>query len=149
MVVLNERADLPRGTETVLVADDNADVRSVIARVLQGAGYAVLGAATPGEALAVCARHPGAIHLLIADALLPDMVGAELARRAAELRPALRVLYISAYTQEWAVKAGLVEGGEPFLEKPFPLEALCRQARGALDRKSGERPAVGSVPASA
>jgi PAS domain S-box-containing protein len=127
-----------RGVETILVVEDEADLRDLMREVLQGHGYTVLVAEHPGEALRIAERHPGPIRLLLTDVVMPLMSGRELAGRLAALRPDLRVLYTSGYTTSGytpdaaAMQAALESGGR-FLPKPFVPETLARAVREALD----------------
>ena len=118
--------------ETILVVDDDAAVRVVLARILTRAGYTVLTAGAPSEAEAVAAGHPGDIHLLMTDLMLPDMDGGELARRLRAARPAARVLYTSGYTNESVVRSGLIPADVPFLSKPFTIDEVVPKVREAL-----------------
>ena len=117
-----------RGTETVLVVDDDDQVLRVVRRILGGAGYVTLGANSPGEALLVAEQHPAPIHLLVADLQMPRMTGSLLADRLKGLRPELQVLFMSGHSVE-----GL---GAELLLKPFKPLALLGGARAAL---SGRR----------
>ncbi len=125
-------APVPRCTETVLVVEDDAAVRGMVALALQRCGYTVFVADTPGRALDVCRGHPGPVDVLVADVLLPGMPGPDLARALLTLRPALRVLYLSGLTREVLAQRGLVGPGDAVLEKPFPLEALAGRLRAVL-----------------
>jgi two-component system, cell cycle sensor histidine kinase and response regulator CckA len=119
-------------TETILVVDDDNGVRSTTARILAKAGYAVLSAASPGEAEELWTRHDGPIHLLLTDVMMPAMDGGELARRLLRTRPDARVLYTSGYTNEAIVGRGLITPDTTFLAKPFTIEAVVRKTREAL-----------------
>jgi PAS domain S-box-containing protein len=124
----------PRGLETVLLAEDEEMVRSLVRQVLRQAGYTVLEAANGAEALAVCQQHPGPIHLLLTDVVMPGMSGRALAERAARLRPDLPVLYMSGYTDDDVVRHGVMQAAAAFLQKPFRLDDLLRKVREVLDR---------------
>jgi CheY-like chemotaxis protein len=119
------------GRETVLFVEDDPSVRELAAAMLSRLGYSVLTAEGAEEALRRLAHHPGGVHLLIADLVLPGMSGRELALRARETKPGLRVLITSGY----ATSPGVTEvaGGLPFLPKPFTTEALARRVRETLD----------------
>ncbi len=119
---------LPRGSETVLLVEDEAAVRQVARTVLDRLGYRVLAAASGDEALALASRHPGTLHLLLTDVVLPGPSGPEVAEALRARRPACRVLYMSGYPENLA--AGLA--GAAFLPKPFSPEALARKLREVL-----------------
>jgi signal transduction histidine kinase/ActR/RegA family two-component response regulator len=122
-----------RGTETVLVAEDNAAVRSLVGRTLTEAGYAVLEAATAADALTLAREYPGRIHLLLSDVVLPGEAGTQLAKGVASLRPGLRILYMSGYTNDAVLRRGILAHGQSYLQKPFAPADLLRQLRRALD----------------
>jgi CheY-like chemotaxis protein len=124
-----------RGTETVLLVEDQAQVRAVAAEILQKHGYRVIAAQNAGEALLLCETHRGTIHLLLTDVVMPRMSGAELARRLASTRPNMRVLCMSGYTDDSVVRHGALESGIAFLQKPFTPESLTRRVREVLDEK--------------
>ena len=143
-----EKVDEPssRGTETVLVVDDESEVQALVQAVLVKYGYTVLGAERPAEAMRLAERHPGAIHLLLTDVVMPEMGGRALARRLRGFRPDMAVLYMSGhsdYTPDGDPDGG---PGEPiptgFVQKPFTPEALARAVRTALD----EVPTEPTVP---
>ncbi|MHB8763734.1 MAG: PAS domain S-box protein [Deferrisomatales bacterium] len=121
------------GTETVLVAEDEHPVRGVVRRILEGAGYRVLDAATPAEAQALSRSHPGPIHLLLTDVVMPGLNGRELADRIVAARPRIRVLFVSGHTEDEVVRRGVVEDEVAFLAKPFSGAALLRKVRQVLD----------------
>ncbi len=124
----------PGGSETVLVAEDEAAVRGLLCQVLAAKGYAVLEAANGAEALGVAEGHPGPIHLVVADVVMPDLGGRELAERLRLGRPGLRVLYVSGYTDDAILRRGALEPGAAFLQKPFSPAALARKVREVLDQ---------------
>ncbi|MGO8787746.1 MAG: PAS domain S-box protein [Terriglobia bacterium] len=121
-----------RGSETVLVVEDEPSVRSLMVRLLRSMGYWVLEASRADEALMVCLRHKGPIHLLLTDVVMPQMSGRDLLDRLRPLRPDIRVLFTSGYTEE-AVHRRVLEGGAAFLQKPFMEEALAGKVRDVLD----------------
>jgi PAS domain S-box-containing protein len=124
---------VPRGTETILLAEDAGDLRDLIREVLETHGYTVLAARHGGEALQVAGRHPAPIHLLVTDAVMPQMGGSELAERLRSKRPGLKILYVSGYIDDPIVRRDVLESGAPFLQKPFTPEALTRKVREVLD----------------
>jgi PAS domain S-box-containing protein len=122
-----------QGTETILVVEDQPDVRKLTAKVLKRYGYRVLEAANGGEALLACERFSDSIHVMITDVVMPGMTGPELADRLAPLRPAMKVLYISGYTAEAIGHQGVMDPGVAYLSKPFPPEALAEKVRELLN----------------
>jgi two-component system, cell cycle sensor histidine kinase and response regulator CckA len=133
----NEKASatLPmNGAETILLVEDEARVRKLIVDVLKTRGYTVLEATRGEEAIRLCKLHHGPIHLAVVDVVMPEMSGPDLARQLAPLRPNLRVLYISGYTEETMVRHNIPGSGAAFLQKPFVPDALARKVREVLDR---------------
>jgi signal transduction histidine kinase/CheY-like chemotaxis protein len=124
---------LGRG-ETVLVVEDEANVRQVTRRALEQAGYRVLDANGLIQAVALTRSTPGPIDLLLTDLVLPDGGGGEVAARVAELRPEIRVLYVSGYTDDPALRRGISESEVEFLGKPYAPDRLVRRVREVLDR---------------
>ena len=124
---------LARGTETILLVEDARAVRALAGRVLAAAGYSVLEAGDGAAAEVLAARHDGPIHLLLTDVVMPGLSGSQLAQRIAALRPRIRVLYMSGYTDDAIVHMDVLAKGIPFLEKPFAPEALTRKVREVLD----------------
>jgi two-component system cell cycle sensor histidine kinase/response regulator CckA len=122
-----------RGTETVLVAEDEEAVRNLTRRVLEGHGYAVLAARDGEEALRLATEHAGPIHLLLTDVVMPSMSGRQLAERLVSARSEMKVLYLSGYTNDAIVHHGMLDPGIAFLQKPFTPEALVRKLREVLD----------------
>jgi len=128
------------GTETILLVEDEEPVRALARRCLAEHGYQVLVASQPAEAEELATRHAGPIHLLLTDIVMPGSSGHELARRLAPRRPAMRVLYMSGYTDDAISHHGVLAPGIELLEKPFDPEALVRRVREVLDRRrSGPR----------
>ena len=121
-----------RGTETVLLVEDEEAVREVAAQQLESLGYRVLACASPREALTVAAGHAGPLHLLFTDVIMPGMNGRELASRLCETRRELRVLYTTGYGEDVISRHGVLEEGVLLLEKPYSLPVLARQVRRAL-----------------
>ncbi len=125
-----------QGTETILVVENEAPVRELARRMLEAKGYTVLTAAAPADALALVERHPEPIHLAVTDVILPGMDGPALARRLEQVRPGLRVLFVSGYANEAIVHQGVLDPGVAYLPKPFTAEALARKVRAVLDGHS-------------
>jgi CheY-like chemotaxis protein len=121
-----------RGIESILVAEDEEDVRTVITGMLGRQGYRVLAASRGSEALEIASKLEN-IDLLITDMVMPGMSGKELADRLLEARPGLRVLFVSGYAESGIVHDGVVESDKNFLQKPFPPEELARKVRAVLD----------------
>jgi two-component system cell cycle sensor histidine kinase/response regulator CckA len=116
----------------VLVVDDDPAVLEVAARVLERAGYRVLQAGEGSEALRVARDHQGGIDLVLTDVVMPGMNGLELGERLARERPETRFLYMSAYTEDEALRYGVEVARTNFLGKPFSLEELAQAVRQAL-----------------
>jgi PAS domain S-box-containing protein len=135
-------AELARGSagggwETVLLVEDEADVRSLAAELLARRGYTVLSAAEPAAALALAREHVGTIHLLLTDVVMPGMSGPDLAAQLAAVRAHLRVLYMSGYTDDALGRHGVLGPGIALLPKPFSAEILARRVRESLDAAPG------------
>jgi nitrogen-specific signal transduction histidine kinase/CheY-like chemotaxis protein len=132
-----QQADLPsrmgtRGTETILVLEDEASVRKLVQAMLGQQGYTILEASNPVEALRQCREHPGSIHLLVTDVVMPGMGGRQVAELAVQYRPTLKVLYMSGYTGEAIAQHGALYPGVMFLQKPFSSESLLQKVREVL-----------------
>jgi signal transduction histidine kinase len=127
--------------ETVLVVEDDASVRQVTVRVLVQAGFRVLEATSLVQAVKVTRANSGPIDLLLTDLLLPDGAGGDIAVRIAELRPEIRVLYVSGYTDDPALRRGISEHEIEFLSKPFSPTRLVTRVREVLERPVPRRAA--------
>jgi two-component system, cell cycle sensor histidine kinase and response regulator CckA len=121
------------GSETILLVEDEDAVRSLASRVLQRAGYAVLTAASGEEALDVATAYVGEIDLLLTDVVMPGMSGRELAQQLGPLRPSMRLLYTSGYTEDATIRHGVSGLATAFLEKPFAPDTLTRKVREVLE----------------
>ena len=121
------------GTETVLVVEDEEQVRTLECGLLEASGYHVLAASHGGEAMHICREYPGTIDLLVTDLILPQMNGRELARQAVPIRPSMKVLYVSGYPDETLITAGVARNKVHFLQKPFASGALRLSVRKVLD----------------
>ena len=138
--VQTDRAPMPppatgalTGNETILLAEDQPEVRSIACAVLRRYGYTVLEASDGDEALEIVRRHRQPIHLLLSDVVMPSMNGPELARLVQAEQPGIRILYASGYTDDAIVRHGVLDPGVAFLQKPFTPSALLRKIREMLD----------------
>ncbi len=122
----------PRGTETVLLAEDETLVRDLVATMLTQSGYQVVVATDAQKALEAAASYEGIIPLLVTDVVMPGLSGEQLYEKLHAFRPDLRVLYISGYTDNAIVHHGVLNEGTPFLQKPFGPDALARKLREVL-----------------
>src|SRR5262249_7561745 len=122
----------PRGTERVRLGEDATAVRSVIRQVLERLGYTVLDAADGQLALEVAARHHGPIDLVVTDIVMPALGGRELAERLRRVRPEIRILYTSGYTDDAPGRSGVLDPQFGFRQKPSPPETLPAKVREAL-----------------
>jgi PAS domain S-box-containing protein len=133
---LKEKAEvkgIPRGSETILVVEDEEKVLKLTVQILRGQGYAVLEAPHGDDALLVCEQHEGPIHLMLTDVVMPNMSGLELAKRLKAFHPEMKVLYMSGYTDNAIVHHGVLEKGMNYIQKPFTIEGLARKVREVLD----------------
>jgi PAS domain S-box-containing protein len=128
-----QKGGAARGSETVLVVEDEPAVLTLSRRALEAQGYVVLAASDAAAALRVVERHGGTIHLLLTDVVMPGMSGRELADRLAAQRPGIRVLYMSGYPGDAVVQHGTLPSGSAFLQKPFSPDGLSRKVRDVLD----------------
>lgn len=129
---------LPKGTETVLVTEDEKAVLKLIQRTLEQQGYNVLAAETPELALQVCAQHQETIHLLLTDVIMPSMNGKELSEHIQKLRPGIRVLFMSGYSADILeqMQASDLPTGLQVLQKPFTALSLAQHVRAILDHST-------------
>jgi two-component system cell cycle sensor histidine kinase/response regulator CckA len=122
-----------RGTETVLVVEDEASVRRLAGAMLEAAGYRVLVAANAEDAVPLVQRHDGPVDLVLTDVVMPGMNGRDLAARLVALRPGVRVLYTSGYTDDAIVHHGVLDPELLFISKPYSTGELTQKVRQALD----------------
>jgi two-component system, cell cycle sensor histidine kinase and response regulator CckA len=123
------------GSETILLVEDERAVRNLTKRILQAAGYTVLEAGNGSDALALIESHRGTIDLLLTDVVMPGMNGRELAARIASLRPGIKVLYTSGYTDDAILRHGVLDDTSRFISKPYTPLDLTRRVRSLLDAK--------------
>jgi CheY-like chemotaxis protein len=121
------------GTETILLVEDEANLRYLARQTLEKQGYRVIEAPEGGSAMRIAAAHEGAIHLLLTDVIMPGMNGRELAQRISEIRPGVRILYMSGYTENVIGRNGTLDAGVRLLQKPFTLRDLTTMVREVLD----------------
>ncbi|HOK46817.1 MAG TPA: response regulator, partial [Bryobacteraceae bacterium] len=123
----------PADREVILLVEDEYGVRKLVRKMLMHQGYRVIEASCGEEALRICEQHPGPIHLLLSDVVMPNMSGRELASRLCAVRPELKVLYMTGYTEDAIVQHGVLEPGVAVLNKPFLSDVLARKVREVLD----------------
>jgi PAS domain S-box-containing protein len=131
--VLPEQFTALGGTETILVVEDEATVRNLLRRILQSRGYTILEALNGQEAIEVAQQHVGRIDLLITDLVMPRMSGRELAKRLTQIRPEMRTLLMSGYSDKVALDQGMLHASAAFMQKPFSPTDLLRKVRELLN----------------
>ena len=124
---------LQRGTETVLLVEDEEAILDIGQAILEELGYTVLTAGTPGEAIRLAGEYAGDIHLLITDVVMPEMNGRELAERLTAMKPGLKCLYMSGYTADVIAHRGVLDEGVHFIQKPFSMKDLAAKVREVLE----------------
>ena len=129
---------VPRGSETILLVEDEASVRELVTNVLEKYGYTVLSVSAPAEAVALFAENPERIDLFVTDIILPEEHGTALYERLLSMRSPLKVLFISGYSADAFIAQDFFQPGVQFLEKPFRAEALGRKVREVLDADGGQ-----------
>jgi CheY-like chemotaxis protein len=120
------------GFETILVVEDQDEVRRLVLAVLTSFHYRTLQAGSGDEALRIAEGYPGPIHLLLTDVVMPRMTGKQLADRLRAVRPGLKVVYMSGYTADVISRQGVMDSGIEFIKKPFSPEALALKVRSVL-----------------
>jgi CheY-like chemotaxis protein len=126
--------DMPRGSETILIVEDETPLRMLARTVLESCGYSVLDAVGGSQALAVSAGHDGAIDLLLADVVMPVLNGRQVAEALLRERPGLKVLYTSGYTDDMVLRYGVSQASVAYLPKPFTPVELAQAVRRTLDQ---------------
>jgi PAS domain S-box-containing protein len=133
--IIDSTEGISRGHETVLLVEDESAILEITTTMLEHLGYTVLAASTTGEALRLANKHPGEIHLLLTDVVMPEMNGRELAKRLLSLHPDLKLLFMSGYTANVIANQGVLGEGVRFIQKPFFMKDIATKVREALDRK--------------
>jgi PAS domain S-box-containing protein len=128
------REELPRGSESILIVEDDEGVRKLAVQFLQMQGYTVLEACQGKDALSVCEKHKKPIHLMVSDVVMPGMDGRELGKQLEVFYPGMKVLYMSGYTDNTIVHHGVLDRGMNYIKKPFTIDGLARKVREALDK---------------
>ena len=128
--------EAPQERPTVLVVDDEEDLRDIMRRMLERRGFATLVAGDREQAIAVCQEHPGVIDVLVTDLNLPGVTGGDLARAATELRPEMGVVYISGLPKDLAVTKGLIGPDALLVKKPFTSDVLLEALRSILAERA-------------
>ena len=131
--------ETPRGSETVLLVEDDANLRALASRVLKRCGYTVLAAGGGREALKIAENPEIQLDIVVSDVVMPDMNGREVVERLVEARPGIAYLLMSGYTDDDVIRQGTLHGETPFLQKPFTPAQLAQKVRNVLER-SGDRP---------
>ncbi|MBS3920657.1 MAG: response regulator [Deltaproteobacteria bacterium] len=129
-----ERPELPRGSETILVVEDDEKVLKLTLKILEKQGYEVLGAGSGNEALEICKEGKKPIHLVLTDVVMPGLDGRQLAEKLREVCQGFKVLYMSGYTDNAISHHGILEEGLDFIQKPLSVEGLVKKVREVLDK---------------
>ena len=128
-------ANIDGGTETILIVEDEPDLRELVRIFLAGYGYKVLEAASAEQALQLAGLFPGDIHLLLTDVIMPGMSGRQLAESILSKRPTIKIVYMTGYTDDMVVQHKVLEPGVKLLQKPFTKPDLALKVRSTLDGK--------------
>jgi DNA-binding NtrC family response regulator len=133
-----QKRKIARGTETILLVEDDEMVRTLVRETLLREGYKVMDFADPVEARRKSESTKGSIHLLITDVVMPRLSGRELAGELMRRRPAMKVLYMSGYTDNAVINSGILQTEVAFLQKPFTPGALTEKVREVLEGENGK-----------
>ncbi len=128
------REEIPRGGETILLVEDEEDVRRLAVRILERQGYTVLEASCGMDALVLCKERKEPLHMILTDVVMPGMSGRQLADQLIPLHPKMKVLYMSGYTDNAVIHHGILEDRVDYLQKPFTIDGLTRKVREVLDK---------------
>ncbi|HEV2856107.1 MAG TPA: ATP-binding protein [Thermoanaerobaculia bacterium] len=132
-----QRRRRSRGSEVVLLVEDEDNIREPAVEILESRGYQVLAAQDAAQAFEIAERHPGPIHILVTDVVMPGLSGGQLAQQLVRRRPGLRVLYISGYPEDSISHHGVLQPEQHFLQKPFPPGQFLEKVREVLDMPAG------------
>jgi PAS domain S-box-containing protein len=127
------KENLPLGNETILVVEDEGEVRKLAVKILKGQGYRVLEASRGDEALQIQEKNNGPIDLILVDVVMPGMSGSDLVKRFSPLHPETKILYMSGYTDDAVIHHGVLAEGVNYLQKPFTIEGVTRKVREVMD----------------
>jgi CheY-like chemotaxis protein len=130
--------DYHRGTETILLVDDEESLRNVVVDLLSQLGYRVLSAAGGPDALQVAREYPGKIDLLLTDVVMDDLNGPELAEQLLKIRPGIKVIFISGYADSSLAPDGVLKPGTVLVQKPFSIKILSAKVREVLGSQGGD-----------
>jgi PAS domain S-box-containing protein len=134
LAIKEDAAASGAGSNTLLLVEDEAGIRELTSELLAGWGYEVLVARNGVEALEISGKHRGTIHLMVTDVVMPHMNGRDLAERMRQMRPEMKVIYMSGYTDNLVLQGGMLEEGSDFIQKPFSADILARRVRTALQQ---------------
>jgi DNA-binding NtrC family response regulator len=130
------KTEIPTGSETILVVEDESSILELIEDTLQQLGYTVFTAKRPSEAIVLAQKHKASIDLLVTDVVMPEMNGKDLKLRIEAFIPHIKVLFMSGYTTNVIMHQGILERDIHFLQKPFPVDSLAEKVREVLDEPS-------------
>jgi signal transduction histidine kinase len=147
VTIAEHHAIVPRGSETLLLAEDDESLRALVARVLGALGYKVLVARTGREALRIVAEYKERIDMIATDVVMPGINGSELVEKVLQARPGIRVLFMSGYTDDEVMRRGVIDGQTAFLQKPFTPDSLAHKVREVLDAPSLDVPSPDAAAA--